>query len=342
MWEERAHRARRDIAELAASGLGVADAHAAAIGIVERAVPSDLTCWATIDPQTLVVGSMTSGRQRLDPLYEPLLAEAEYAADEPHQFAALAQRRQPTAQSSELSEEDRRRSRRMNGVWRPLGLDHELRLMFLVGGACWGAAGLVRSGRQFGGREVEFLAAIGPSLASLTRSAVRSEVRNPHRSAGSAIVVLSAGGRPTAMTAGARYWQDRFDEIAPRRFSVMMAIMVTGARGSDPRPFRARVRDGRGSWVVLEAEALIGSDDGAVAVSVEPAAGDEMVALLMAAYGLSAREQAVCREVLAGRSTTEAADRLFISANTVQDHLKSVFAKVGVRSRGGLGAVLRG
>jgi hypothetical protein len=33
--------------------------------------------------------------------------------------------------------------------WRPLGVDQELRLMFLADGACWGAAGLVRSGGDF-------------------------------------------------------------------------------------------------------------------------------------------------------------------------------------------------
>ena len=44
---------------------------------------------------------------------------------------------------------------------------------------------------------------------------------------------------------------------------------------------------------------------------------------------------------MAGGSTTEIAARLFVSPHTVQDHLKSVFDKVGVRSRGDLVARLR-
>lgn len=49
MWEERAYPARREIAALAAAGLGVSELHAAAIRVIGDEVSTDLTCWAAID-----------------------------------------------------------------------------------------------------------------------------------------------------------------------------------------------------------------------------------------------------------------------------------------------------
>jgi hypothetical protein len=94
VWEERAYRARRDIAALAASGLGVSDLHSEAIRLIDDKIGTDLTCWATIDPETLVISSMTGGQAKIPSEYEPRLAEAEYSGKEPHTFATLAQRRQ--------------------------------------------------------------------------------------------------------------------------------------------------------------------------------------------------------------------------------------------------------
>lgn len=69
------------------------------------------------------------------------------------------------------------------------------------------------------------------------------------------------------------------------------------------------------------------------AVIIEPAHPARISPLLMSAYGLTEREQEVTRLVLRGDSTAQIADELFVSTHTVQQHLKGVFEKTGVRSR---------
>jgi DNA-binding CsgD family transcriptional regulator len=341
MWEERAHRARRDIAALVANGLGVSELHTAAIGVVARHVGTDLTCWATIDPETLVISTMTNGETQIAPEYEPRLAESEYSADQPHTFAGLARRGSTVAKLSDLTEADRRRSVRLQNVWRPLGVEQELRLMFLADGACWGGAGMVRSGGDFTDRETDYLIALAPAIATATRVAVRSEAHGPSGSVRPAIVVVGPDGTQRSGTPAAQEWRDRMDEIAPGRFTLMMSVMATGARASTSGGFSARLRDARGSWAALQASPLIGSGEDEVAVIIEPVSGDKLVRLLLTAYGLTTREREVCQEVMSGHSTADIAAKLFISINTVQDHLKSIFAKVAVRSRGELVARLR-
>ncbi|KDN17097.1 helix-turn-helix transcriptional regulator [Amycolatopsis rifamycinica] len=338
MWDGRARAVRRDVAALATAGLGVAELHAAAIELVDRVVPAELTCWASLDPDTAVISSMTSGRARVPGEYEPLLATYEYDGAQPHTFAELARRPVPVARLSDLPRRTAERSGRLAEVWRPLGLTHELRVVFRVDGTSWGAAGLVRNG-EFSDREVGFLTSVAPALASATRVAART--RGPAERAETAIVVVGPDGRQRTATAAAAAWRAELDEIAPGRFAVLLRAVVTGARAAATGAFRARVRDARGGWIVLHAARLVaGEDDGETVVTVDRASGAELLGVLLAAYGLTARERDVCREVLAGLSTTDIAARLAISAHTVQDHLKSVFGKVGVRSRGELTAKL--
>jgi DNA-binding CsgD family transcriptional regulator len=55
--------------------------------------------------------------------------------------------------------------------------------------------------------------------------------------------------------------------------------------------------------------------------------------LIRQAYDLSKREGEILQSVSRGHSTVEIASTFHISSNTVQDHLKAIFEKVGVRSR---------
>jgi DNA-binding CsgD family transcriptional regulator len=100
---------------------------------------------------------------------------------------------------------------------------------------------------------------------------------------------------------------------------------------------RVRIRTRAGRWAVLHAARLsgpaAGGAAGATAVVLEPAPPAEVAPLVLQAYALTARETRVAQLVLQGHSTAEIGAALCISALTVQDHLKAVFAKTGVNNR---------
>lgn len=334
MWSAlRADSAKRELGALAGSVLRVDEVHAAAIDIVGRVVPYDATCWATVDPGTMLLTGSVTVAFAPSPDEEARFVELEYGGGDANSFAALARRPVPVARLSDLPQREVDRSRRLHEVYRPLGLAHEARAAFLVDGACWGVAGLLRepSSDDFTDPELRFLADVVPVIATATRAALRRAPEEPAEAVGPAVIMVDRDGRVQAVTPAAQSWAAALDE-AHGVGVALRAVTTAAVRGAANAS--VRLRDGSGRWVVLRASPLVGA--GAVdqvAVTVEPATPADVTRLLLSAYGLSPREQDVSIEVLAGLSTSDIAEHLFISANTVQDHLKSIFAKVGVRSR---------
>ena len=347
MWEERAERARRDIAAMAAGGMDLADLYTSALAVVQREVPFEQGCWAGVDPASMVMTSVTNWRpwpvgEHQFKEYFLRFAQSEYTGREPNTFVELLRRPRPIARISDALHRDVVSSVRINDLLKPLGLEHELRAAFRVDEACWGVGSIFREGgRDFTDREVEFLAAVSATLAAATRAAVR--VVHPTGPAGVGPVIVLAGlhGDLRAATPAAASWLAAVEDVAPGRFSQILYSVVAQAHAAVSGTARARMRDARNNWVVLQASRLItGDDPEQMVVTVEPATTHELAGLLLMAYGVTARERDVCLEVLSGGSTAEIAGRLFISPHTVHDHLKSVFEKVGVGSRGELVARL--
>ena len=109
---------------------------------------------------------------------------------------------------------------------------------------------------------------------------------------------------------------------------------VAAALATADQPPSLRVRAATGGWLSLHASRLASPTDTRIAVVVEPAEPQSTLGVLLAAYGLTAtgarhRPASCC----AATPTKAIANTLHISAHTVQDHLKSVFDKIGVRSR---------
>jgi DNA-binding CsgD family transcriptional regulator len=93
---------------------------------------------------------------------------------------------------------------------------------------------------------------------------------------------------------------------------------------------------------MIEAAHLEGEREGDIAVNLRLATATETFDLLCRTYALSQREREVVALLVAGLDTRAVTERLFISPHTVQDHLKSVFDKVGIHSRRELLARLAG
>nr|WP_154893437.1 helix-turn-helix transcriptional regulator [Paenibacillus xylanexedens] len=117
----------------------------------------------------------------------------------------------------------------------------------------------------------------------------------------------------------------------------MLSQTLSSAASSElaaksPSKVCIQLLDGR--YLVLHAsrmQQMIGPDQ--IAVRLEQAMPEDLLPLLAESHGLSVRERELLGYVLRSYSSKEIAAAMNISAYTVQDHLKSIFAKTSVYSR---------
>lgn len=325
---------RGEIERLAESGASVETLLREAVELLGGAVPVDGWCGLTVDPATLLKsgGVHESG---LPDAALPRLLELEYRDQDVNPFAELARRRDPVAVLHEATGGKPSASARYRDVLAPAGYEHELRLVLRDRGQTWGGLVLLRGpdGRPFSPAERALLGGLSRPLATgVRRALLRAEVAGGRLPDQARLILLDENYDVTSITPAALplLGVDKETRLPPPAYSVAARARVSGSSSS-------RMRAPGGDWITLHGWRM---DASRVAVTIEPTHPDQVAALVLDAYGLSARERDVTQLVLLGHSTGEIARRLFVSPYTVQDHLKAVFDKTGVRSRRALIAEL--
>jgi DNA-binding CsgD family transcriptional regulator len=344
MLRQRARsRCRDQLEKLAGSGLDVDSLRLDAIAALRHAIGFDLWCSPLVDPESLiphrtVVSDELPFGERL-----PQFLVEDQAADEVINRAKLARGRDPVSLLSAATNGDLARSRRWRDCGEPVGMGDELRAAAVDERGCWASFELMRTSDEprFEPEDANLMRDAARILARRLREASVSATDGGGVEAGqTGVVLVDENLQPQGFTRPAREWFERLKAreqpeatLLPTHVYGVIGRLLAAESGDDPgRPPRVRVRTGGGRWAIVEAARVEGIPS-AVAVTVHAATAEDILALVADAHGISTRERELVALVLEGLTTRELAARMFISRYTVQDHLKSVFDKLGVRSR---------
>jgi DNA-binding CsgD family transcriptional regulator len=309
---------------------------------VDRVVPFDAYAWVLTDPETSVGSSPLAAVPAVAEL--PRLIRLRYLTPL-NRWTTLPD--PGVARLAEATHGELSRSL----VWRELLAHHDVTdvasLVFRDHYGCWAFLELWRTGgATFDDADAAVLRAVVPPVTTaLRRAQARTFLVAPGRNllpSGPMVLLLSPDLEVVRQTPDTRA---RLRLLVPRddagppvpagAYNVAAQLLAVEA-GVDGNPATARVHLADGMWVTLRAARMDEDQDRAdsdIAVTIEASGPAERLSLFGRAFGLSEREQELLGLLAAGSDTGEIAAGMFLSAYTVQDHLKSVFTKTGTRSR---------
>jgi DNA-binding CsgD family transcriptional regulator len=333
-------RALERVAAAATQGLDLVAFWHEAADAIRPAVPHRLApCWFTLDPASLLATS------HYDHGVIPELPGAwlanEYGEEDVHKLSDVARSGSGLSTVHEATGGDPSVSPRWRRFIAPYGSDQEIHVALrTAAGETWGVLALYRAPGEpeFDAEERQLLSAAAPHLAEgAKRALLTGTAREPDSPGGPGLVVLDEHWNVESLTPGAGGWLDELSGGAwatgQRLPPAVLAVAGRALRDHPGEVADARVLSDAGRWLVLHGAAMIADGRRRAAVIIEAAHPARISPLLMSAYDLTPREREITQLVLRGGSTTDIAAALAISGHTVQQHLKHVFEKTGVRSR---------
>jgi DNA-binding CsgD family transcriptional regulator len=326
---------------LATEGRSAQDLLEQAAARIERVVPVDGVFLAATDPETTL--SIGTGLVRDLPAdqCQPHW-DYEFLAPDYLKFADIARSGRRVADLHDATGGRPTRSARFKQYSEATGFQSEVRLAFTVGESAWGLGQLNRLSARFTEAEKAWLELAAERIARGLRRAMLSEPASaPVLGRGPGVVLVDDNGRVVSATRVALEW---LDDLAPELLMSDVgdvklpfhahgfALRVRAAHEDGAPQIRSRLRTQRGVWLLMHG-AVLGQN---VALIIEPARSGDVAPLIVEAYGLTGRELDVTRAIARGLTTDEIAAELYLSPHTVRDHVKGLFEKVGVSSRGEL------
>jgi DNA-binding CsgD family transcriptional regulator len=334
---------RGKLNRLAHAGLDSFAYRERAIDNLRAVLPFDAAWWWSIDPAS---GLFTSG------VFDPLPSDDgicggvhsnESGLSDYNKFRVLARTTDKAGILSAATGGHVERSDRYRDLLTPMHYQHELRLALGDGSALWGGLALLRNSGT-----ADFTPAQAHQVASLSQiltEGLRIGVALGAASVdsipdGPGMLIVDDDLSIRTMTPNVEHWLEELSDGGRGLPEVIRSVVGLVEQldncdaPADHLP-RARVRGASGRWLAIHASRTgdTGPYPAGIAVIIEEATPAEIAPLIMHAYGMSPREARVTSLVLRGLSTIEIAAELYLSPYTVQDHLKVIFAKAGVRSR---------
>jgi DNA-binding CsgD family transcriptional regulator len=235
-------------------------------------------------------------------------------------------------------------------MWRELlagyGIDDVASTVFRDQYGCWGFLDLWRNEGTFSTDDCAVIQSFAKIVTPTLRRSLMSTFAHPSstldQDTGPAVLLLSddldllTQTPQTDAFLRALLPTDTGRSPVPAAAYNVAAQLLAGERRVDHHPPWARVHLRDGVWVTLRAariEKTSELDVASIAVSIELTRPNERSALYARVAGFTDRESELLHHLVGGSDTRALADRLVMSEHTVQDHLKSMFAKTGVNAR---------
>lgn len=344
--ETRAHEgSRRRIERLCSAATEAKDLRVRALDEIRTAVAFDAHVWLMTDPATAVGAAPVADVPSLAEL--PATIRLKYLTAV-NRWTSLHASGRVVGLLRQGTGGDPAKSLMWRGILRRYGIRDVASAVFADRFGIWGFLDLWRAGPEpFDAADADYLASIVPPLTAASRSCQAQTFTTPVIPAspdlGPAVVLLDDALRVLSQTAASQEWlRILLPPTPPDQPPVPASVynvagqLLAMEQCVDGHPASARVHLADGLWVMLRAARLSRSDTaerGVIAVTIEETSAADRLDVFARAFGLSRRETELVGLLAAGGDTRELARQMYISEYTVQDHLKSIFAKTAASNR---------